>query len=93
MRAPYAGRKVDATAKTLTAHAKALGLGVVNVGGVVDAVLWYRHVTRVIDWKSEGEGLTESQGKLLVAGCPIHFVATAAQLELVAADMKREAQR
>lgn len=85
---PYAGRKVDTTAKALTAHAKTLGLGVVPLGGAIDAVVWYRHVVRLVDWKTPGEGLTESQGRLLVAGCPINFVATTEQLELLAADMR-----
>lgn len=94
MKPTYAGKRVDATAKALTAHAKALGLGVVTLGGVVDAVLYLHTVVRIVDWKTPGEAaLTEGQGKLIAQGCPVHFIGTPEALELLAAEMRREALR
>jgi hypothetical protein len=93
MRPPYAARRVDATAKALTAEAKRLGCGVAPLGGAVDAVLWLGPITRLVDFKSPGGTLTASQTKLVQSGAPIVFVATVAQLEAVVAQMRREALR
>ncbi len=94
MRPSYAKRRVDTTAKELTAYARSLGLGVEPLGGTVDVVAWYGPVLRLIDFKTPGKAaLTDSQGKLLARGCPIHFVSTTGQLDLIAAEMKREALR
>lgn len=92
-RPAYAKKRVDATAKELTAYARSLGLGVEPLGGAIDAVAWYGPVTRLIDFKTPGKAaLTASQGKLLARGCPISFVSTTDQLDLLAHDMKREAR-
>lgn len=93
MRPGYANRRVDSTAKALMAYARSLGLGVEPLGGAIDCVAWYGPVVRLIDWKTEGKAaLTESQGKLLARGCPISFISTTEQIDLLAHDMKREAR-
>lgn len=91
-RKPASARhRVDGTAKTLQAAAKALGVGVVPLGGTVDCALFYGHVVRLVDWKTPGSaGLTDGQGRLIAAGAPIHFVSTVPQLELLVAGMKGE---
>jgi hypothetical protein len=92
MRAPYAGRKVDASAKALEAHAKALGVDCAPLGGAVDAIWWLGRVLRAVDYKSPGKAaLTESQGKLIARGLPLNFVSTPQQVEALVSDMKREA--
>jgi hypothetical protein len=94
MRAPYAGRKVDASAKALEAHAKALGVGVIPLGGAIDCALYLGQVVVLCDWKTKGAAaLTDSQGRLIANGAPLHFVSTPAQLELLIADMRKAASR
>jgi hypothetical protein len=94
MKPASARHRVDGTAKALEAAAKALGVGVVPLGGTVDCALFLGHVVRLCDWKVPGKaGLTEGQGRLIAAGAPIHFVSTVPQLELLVENMKRETGR
>lgn len=93
MRPVYAKRRVDSTAKELTAYARSLGLDVEPLGGTVDAVAWLGRATRLIEFKSPGGTLQPSQAKLLARGCPIVFVSTPAQLDVLAAEMRAEATR
>lgn len=93
MRPPYASRRVDATAKALTAEAKRLGVDVEPLGGAIDAVLFLGRVVRLVEWKSRGGDLQPSQAKLLARGCPITFVSTPEQLAALVAEMRREALR
>jgi len=93
MRPAHSRHRVDGTAKILEAAAKALGVGVVPLGGTIDCALHLGHVVRLVDWKGPQTGLTEGQGRLLAKGAPIHFVSTVPQLELLVGDMRREATR
>lgn len=94
MRAAYANRRIDLSAKALEVEAKRLGVDCAPLGGAVDAIWWLGHVLRAVDYKTPGKAaLTESQGRLLARGCPIHFVSTPDQVAALVADMKREAQR
>lgn len=93
VRAVYAGRKVDATAKALTAACKQLGVECAPLGGAIDAVIWWGPVVRLIDWKTPGKSITDSQGKLVARGLPIAFISTVEQLQAVVAEMRREATR
>lgn len=93
-RKPVTARhKSDTTAKALAAHAESLGVSVETLGGTIDAALWLGHVVRLVDWKSTHGALTPSQAKLVAKGCPVAFIATPAQLELLVAGMRREAMR
>lgn len=93
-RKPASARhRVDTTAKTLEAAAKALGAGVVPLGGTIDCALHIGTVVRLVDWKGPQTGLTEGQGRLIAKGAPINFVSTVPQLELLILDMKREVTR
>ncbi len=93
MRPSYAKRRVDTTAKELTAYARSLGLGVEPLGGTIDAAVWYGPVTRLVDWKSPDGDLQPSQTKLIARGAPIVFISTTEQVDMLAAAMKREALR
>ena len=91
-RKPASARhRVDSTAKALEAEAKRLGVGVVPLGGTIDAALFLGRVVVLVDWKGPTTGLTEGQGRLLAKGAPIHFVSTVPQLELLVAEMRRTA--
>lgn len=73
------------------AYARSLGLGVEPLGGAIDVVIWYGSAVRLADFKTPGKAaLTDSQGKLIARGCPIAFLSTPAQIDLLAAEMKRQ---
>jgi len=91
MRPVYAGKRVDATAKALTAYARSIGLGVEPLGGTIDAAVWFGPVVRLVDWKSPDGDLQPSQTKLIARGAPLVFISTTSQLDMLAAAMKREA--
>ena len=91
MRPVYARRRVDSTAKELTAYARSLGLGVEPLGGTVDAVAIYGRVVKLIEWKSKGGELQPSQAKLVAKGVPLYFISTTEQVDALAAEMKAEA--
>lgn len=94
MKPSHYRHRADTTSKALTAYARSLGLGVEMLGGSVDCVIWYGGIVRLVDWKTPNKAaLTEGQGKLLARGCPISFVSTTEQIDLLAHDMKREATR
>ena len=85
--------RIDATAKNLIAAAKHLGLGYVSVNGVFDGLLFLGEAIRVVDFKTPGAAtLTEGQGRLLAQGLRVVFLSTIPQLELLAAEMKRDAK-
>lgn len=91
----FARHRADTTAKALTAEAQRLGLGVAQAGSPCDALVWYGRVLVAVDWKSPDSGhtLTDAQIKLVSKGFPVRFVGTVAQVEALAADLKREALR
>lgn len=93
MKPSWARHRPDTTAKALAAEAKRLGVEVAPVGGAIDYVLWLGQVVRLVDAKSEGGELTDSQAKLVARGCPISFVTTVEQMRVLVASMKREASR
>ena len=93
MKPASARHRIDITAKALSAEAKRLGVGYEPLGGAVDGLLWLGAITRLVDWKSPGGALTDSQAKLVARGVPIHFVSDVGQLEALVAAMKREAMR
>ena len=87
----YARHRTDLTASVLTQYAQAQGVGVELLGGTVDAVWWLGDVVRLVDYKSGRKApITASQGKLLARGCPLHFVVTVSDVDLIVADMRRE---
>lgn len=86
-------RKIDTTAKTLTAYAHSLGLRVMTINGVIDAWVWLpgvRDIYAPVDWKSRGGTLTPAQVKLVAAGWRIEFITTADQVAALVRRMKRE---
>jgi hypothetical protein len=86
--------RVDSTAKALASEATSLGVGVVHLGGAIDAALFLGTVVRLVDWKAPAGGrLTDSQAKLLARGCPLLFVTTVDQLQVIVQGMKRDAHR
>ena len=93
MKPSWARHRPDTTAKALEAEAKRLGVECAPLGGAVDAILWLGPVTRLVDWKTPGKSITDSQGKLVARGLPIAFVSTVEQLQAVVAEMRREATR
>ena len=51
------------------------GVSYAHLGGVIDGCAWVGKRVALIDFKhSEKSPLTEGQGKLLAADCPICFV-------------------
>lgn len=89
----YGGR-IDTAAKPLIAAAKSLGLGYQHVGGTFDGLLFLGEIVRVVDWKTPGkESLTPGQMKMVAKGCRIAFISTVPQLQLLAAEMRRDGLR
>lgn len=80
MRRAFAN-KVDATAKPLIAYAKAQGLRYFPINGAIDGLLAIGPWLVLVDWKSKGGGLTDSQAKLVAEGWDIKFLSTPAQVD------------
>jgi hypothetical protein len=94
MKPVTARHRTDTTAKALTAYAKSLHVGVQELGGVIDVALFYgTRVVRLVDFKSDGGKLTDSQSKLVAKGVPVHFIRDPHQLDALVAEMKAEAHR
>lgn len=91
MRPVYAARRVDATAKALTAEAKRLGCGVAPLGGAVDSIWWIGSTLRLVDYKSIGGTLTASQSRLLARGAPVRFLRTIDEVRALVHEMRVEA--
>jgi len=85
---PTARHRPDTTKAALVAHAKSLGLGYLDINGVIDGVLYLGRRVELVDWKSPGGTLTDAQAKLVAKGAPITFITTVEQLEALARDMK-----
>lgn len=86
-------RRIDTTARDLTAYAEDLGLRVMTINGVIDAWVWLpgpRDIYAPVDWKSRGGTLTPAQIKLVAAGWRIEFLTTPEQVEALVRRMKRE---
>lgn len=93
-RPAYARQRVDASAKELMAYARSLGLEVEPLGGAIDVLIWFGRAVAVADFKTPGKAaLTPSQGRLIARGCPVFFLSTTSQIDLLADDLKREAAR
>jgi hypothetical protein len=74
--------RVDTTAKTLIAAAKQFNARYAPADGTFDGVLWLpAGRIELVDWKSPGAGLTDSQAKLVAAGWPIRFISAIDQLQ------------
>jgi ATP-dependent exoDNAse (exonuclease V) beta subunit len=74
--------RVDNTAKALTAAAKQLGARILVINGTIDCVLETpRGHYLLVDWKSPGATLTETQAKLVAGGWKINFISTVEQLQ------------
>lgn len=84
----YAAR-VDTTQRDLTAYLRERGIGVELLGGTVDAVVWLGRHVRLVDFKSLGGELQPSQAKLLAKGCPVEFVSTPQQCDVLIAEMRK----
>ena len=93
MKPATARHRVDGTAKALTAYAKTLQVGVVELGGAIDVALYLGRVVRLVDFKSDGGRLTSTQAKLVAEGVPLLFAREPHQIDAIVADMRREALR
>lgn len=91
----FARHRADVTAKALKAEAQRLGLGVADCGSPCDVLVWVGSTVVAVDFKNPDSGhtLTDAQIKLVAKGFPMRFVGTPAQLEALAAELKREALR
>lgn len=84
----YAAR-VDDTQKALTVYLRDRGIGVELLGGTVDAVVWLGRHVRLVDFKSPGGDLQASQAKLVAKNCPIDFITTPQQCDVLIAEMRK----
>jgi tRNA A58 N-methylase Trm61 len=75
--------RVDNTAKVLTAAAKQLGFNILVLNAAIDCIAQHPKTGDylLIDWKSPGATLTETQAKLVAGGWKIHFISTVEQLQ------------
>jgi ATP-dependent exoDNAse (exonuclease V) beta subunit len=71
----------DTTSKILVAEAKRLGADYHPLDGAIDCLLFHRNRVHLVDWKSPGATLTDTQAKLVARGWPIRFVSTIEQLQ------------
>lgn len=72
--------RVDSTAQALKDEAKALGAKVLEIGGAIDCVLFFRTGVYVVDFKGPKTKLTKRQNKLVADGFPIFFIRTSQEL-------------
>lgn len=70
----------DTTAKPLIAEAKALGADYLPLDGIIDGILFYRQRVILVDWKSPKAKRTDRQMKLVLAGWPVWFISSSAEL-------------
>lgn len=89
----YSRHRVDSTAKALTAEAKRLGVGVVELGGTIDAAFYLGRSVWLVDFKSPNGQLEPSQAKLVAQGVPLYFISSVEQLTAFVAHLKREVLR
>lgn len=82
-------RKVDLTAKSLTAYAEDLGFVVYTINGDIDAVLAWGQRLTAVDWKSTGGTLTPAQQRLMARGFPVRFIAKPEQLDALKQELSR----
>ena len=82
MRRAGAGRKVDASSKTLIAAVKQFGARYLPLNGVIDGIIEHRGQHILVDWKTPGDAsLTPAQAKLVAEGWAVKFVSTVEQLQ------------
>lgn len=64
----------DTTSKALIAYAKQLGAEYLPLDGAIDGLLLHRGAVVMVDWKTPGATLTETQAKLVANGWPVRFL-------------------
>jgi hypothetical protein len=84
-----AGKRVDATSKTLIAHAKALGFDYEGVNGTFDGVLVWGTTAICVDWKGVRRTLTPSQQRMVLRGFPVRFIDKAEQLDALKQELTK----
>lgn len=85
----HARHRSDRGASAWVDYLRAAGVSYAHLGGAIDGVAWFGDRIALIDFKSSDKApLTAGQGKLLAAGCPIHFVYSEATARLVATKLK-----
>ena len=79
----------DTTSKTLIAYAKQLGAEYLPLDGAIDGLLLHRGAVHLVDWKTPGSTLTETQAKLTASGWPIRYISVPEQLKELLAGSRR----
>jgi len=82
-------KRIDNTAKALTAYAEQLGFVVYTINGDIDAVLAFGNVLTACDWKSPGGEVTANQMRLIMKGFPLRFVSKPEQLDALKSELLR----
>ena len=91
MKPASARHRTDTTSRALMAEAQRLGVSIAPLGGAVDAICWIGNVARLVDFKTPGKTITDSQARLVANGCPLFFISTVDQMQALVAGMKKEA--
>jgi len=84
-------KRIDNTARALTAYAEQLGFVVYTINGDIDAVLAFGSVLTAVDWKSPDGELTNTQRRLIMRGFPVRFCHRPEQLDALKAELLRAA--
>jgi hypothetical protein len=80
--------RIDNTAKELSAYLRSKGVLYWPINGDVDGIAWLGSKVAVIDWKSPGGALTDTQAKMVAKGCKIWFLSTPEQVDQMLVELK-----
>lgn len=79
--------RIDDTAKTLVPYLRSKGVVYWPINGCVDGLAWVGSRVAVIDFKSPGGALTDTQSKMVAKGCKIWFLSTPEQVDLMVKEL------
>lgn len=82
--------RIDNTAKALTAYLKDQpGVVYWPINADVDGLAWVGTNVAVIDWKSPGGALTDTQAKMVAKGCRIWFLTTTDHVDAMLRELRK----
>lgn len=83
--------KVDTTSKTLVPYLRSKGVVYWPINAAIDGIAWIGSRVVVIDWKTPGGTLTDTQAKMIAQGCKIWFLSTPEQVDEMLSEVRRAA--
>lgn len=81
MKPASARHRKDTTSKVLIAAVVQFGARYLPLDGAIDGLIEKRGRYWLVDWKTPGQTLTDTQAKLVAAGWDIKFISTVDQVQ------------